>query len=59
MSNELKQYLTESELLHIPTAHTLIIANSRNEFNANMNAAGKPVVDYFVSELLKEIFSQK
>ena len=54
-SQELQSYMSTSQNLHFPTGHSILIANTKNDFQAKFNAKGRPVVDYFVSELLKDI----
>lgn len=40
---------------HAPTAHTVLVANSKNEQYAKWNAAGRPIMDQLAMELIKKI----
>lgn len=40
---------------HAPTAHTVLVANSKNEQYAKWNAAGRPIMDQLARDLIKKI----
>jgi hypothetical protein len=48
-------YCRVTNRLHFPLGHTVLVANSKNTFYSNLNAAGKPVVDRIATDMLHEI----
>lgn len=55
-SSELhEKYCRVTNRLHFPLGHTVLVANSKNSFYSNLNAAGKPVVDRIAADLLRDI----
>jgi Putative serine esterase (DUF676) len=47
--------LSWASLLHIPMGHTVLVANSKNQFYSRLNAAGQPIMDALARHLIAEI----
>lgn len=57
-SSELHEmYCRVTNRLHFPLGHTVLVANSKNSFYRNINAAGRPVMDRVAADLLKDILA--
>jgi hypothetical protein len=57
-SSELHEaYCRVSSRLHFPLGHTVLVANSKNDIYAKLNAAGKPIMDQLAADLLRDILA--
>jgi hypothetical protein len=50
-------YCRVSSRLYFPLGHTVLVANSKNDFYAKLNAAGKPIMDHLATDLLRDILA--
>jgi hypothetical protein len=39
---------------HFPAGHTVLVANSKNEFSANLNKWGRPIMDRLARDILED-----
>jgi hypothetical protein len=46
-----------SYLWHVPFGHTVLVANAKNEWYAQLNAAGQPIMDALAKVLIQRILS--
>jgi hypothetical protein len=44
-----------SDRIHFPAGHTMLIANSKNEAYAQLNAGGQPVMDQLAADLVDDL----
>lgn len=51
-SRELLEQFDTGRLLSVPIGHTVLVANSKNEFYRKINKAGVPIMDYLAKELV-------
>jgi hypothetical protein len=51
-SKDLARLLSKSERIVIPMGHTVMVANSKNQFNSFMNARGKPIMDMLAKDMI-------
>ena len=45
------------DITRFPMGHTVMVANSKSEAYATLNAAGRPIMDRLAKDLIKSIFS--
>lgn len=54
-SRQLLEHYAGSDRLHMPLGHTVMVANSKNDFYARLNAAGQPIMDQLAKTMVEEI----
>jgi len=54
-SKDLARILASSEKLTFPLGHTVMVANSKSEFYARLNAKGRPVMDKLALDLITDV----
>lgn len=54
-SKDLFHYMTFNERFQVPVGHSLLIANSKSPFYEKLNRNGRPIVDYIVENLVKDV----
>lgn len=54
-SKELVELMNPSERIHFPLGHTVMVANSKSEAYAKINAKGKPIMNKLATDLVASI----
>ena len=58
--DEFANFLSQNnKKLHAPFGHTILVANSKNDFYASLNSAGQPVMDELAAHLVEQILLQQ
>lgn len=57
-SQDLVRFMTGSDQIQFPLGHTVMVANSKSEFYANLNSGGRPVMDKLAKELIQYIIEE-
>ena len=45
------------ERFHVPLGHTVLVANSKNDVYASLNAGGQPIMDHLAEDLVREVLT--
>jgi hypothetical protein len=56
-SRDLARLLSSSERIVMPMGHTVLVANSKNDFNTYINAPGQPIMDKLAKDMIEFILT--
>mmetsp|Transcript_6032 Transcript_6032/g.16416 ORF Transcript_6032/g.16416 Transcript_6032/m.16416 type:complete len:144 (+) Transcript_6032:102-533(+) len=57
-SSQLLEMVTESSMLPtLPFGHTVLVANSKNEWYREWNRGGRPIMDHVAQTMMRELLS--
>jgi hypothetical protein len=59
LSKEILHLMGESDQLHVPVGHQVMVANSKSDTYSKFTAKGQVVMDYFAKDIVEYLLHQE